>query len=161
MTERYDHSDVCLLNAAGPQNGYMASTYSLPPSIEAPNGNQALYTCREPVSSGTYAQCDGGICFTSSSGRTFPGSTGPIGANQIICACPITVAEPGTTKRGYQIIGPYPCQASHLRYCDGAVTNNNNGTTIPSGATTGGIRLFTRLLYGSVPKLNECHFGSE
>jgi hypothetical protein len=161
MTEKFDHSDVCSVNAGGPQNGYMVSTYSLPQSIEAPNGNQALYTCREGRSSGAYAQCDGGICFKSSSGGTFPGLSGQVGRNQIICACPITVAEPGTTKRGYQIIGPYPCQASYLRFCNSAVTNKSNGTTIPSGATTGGIRLFTRLLYGSVPPLNECRFGPE
>jgi hypothetical protein len=100
MTEKFDHSDVCSLNAAGPQNGYMVSTYSLPQSIVAPNGNQALYTCREPVSSGAYAQCDGGICFTSSSGGTFPGLSGQVGRNQIVCACPITVAEPGTKNEG-------------------------------------------------------------
>jgi hypothetical protein len=161
LTDKFDRSDVCSVNAAGPKGGYMVSTYSLPQSIVAPAGNQALYTCRGSTSTGAYAQCDGGMCFTSSSGGMFPGFSGQLGENQIICACPITVADPGPAKRGYQIIGPYPCEVSYLRYCDAAVANTKNGSTIVSGASTGGIRLFTRLLYGSVPRLNECRAGPE
>jgi hypothetical protein len=101
------------------------------------------------------------MCFTSSSGGMFPGFIGQLGENQIICACPITVADPGPAKRGYQIIGPYPCEASYLQHCDAAVANTKNGSTIVSGASTGGIRLFTHLLYGSVPRLNECRAGPE
>ena len=107
-------------------------------------------------STGAYAQCDGGVCFTSTNGGTFPGFTGQLGSNEIIRACPIAVAQPEPAKRGFQIIGPYPCQASYFQYCSGAVANTKNGSTIDSGASTGGIRLFTRLLYGSVPPLNEC-----
>ena len=57
---------------------------------------------------------------------------------------------------GYQMIGPYPCQSSFFDYCDSAIANTNDGSTIYSGATTGGIRLFTLLLYGSVPAFNRC-----
>ena len=139
----------------------MVSMYSLPQSIVAPWGNQALYTCPGATSTGAYAQCDGGICFTSTTGGTFPGFSGHLGMAEIICACPITVAQPSPATRGYQIIGPYPCEESFFEYCDTAVANAENGSTIYSGATTGGIRLFTRLLNGSVPPLNECRSTRE
>jgi hypothetical protein len=156
LTEKFDQSDVCSVNAGGQKGGYVVSMYSLPQSIVAPSGNQALYTCPGRTSTGAYAQCDGGVCFTSTSGGTFPGFSGRLGKNEIISACPITVAQPATATRGYQIIGPYPCQASYFQYCNGAVANTKNGSMIDSGASTGGIRLFTLLLYGSVPPLNEC-----
>jgi len=161
LTEKFDQSDVCSVNAGGSSGGYMVSMYSLPQSIVAPSGNQALYTCPGATSTGAYAQCDGGICFTSTSGGTFPGFSGELGRSDIICACPITVAQPGRASLGYQIIGPYPCVQSYFEYCGSATANTNNGSTILSGATTGGIRLFTKLLYGSVPPLNECRSRRE
>jgi len=161
LTEKFDQSNVCSVNAGGSSGGYMVSMYSLPQSIVAPSGNQALYTCSGATSTGAYAQCDGGVCFTSTSGGTFPGFSGELGRSEIICACPITVAQPSRTSIGYQIIGPYPCVQSYFEYCGSAVANTNNGSTILSGATTGGIRLFTRLLYGSVPPLNECRSRAE
>jgi hypothetical protein len=156
LTHEYDHSDICHVNARGPNGGYMVSTYSLPPSIVAPSGNQALYTCPGKTSTGAYAQCDGGICFKSTSGGIFPGFPVRLGEDQIICSCPITVAQPATAAGGYQMIGPYPCQASFFQNCDSATANTNDGSTIYSGAMTGGIRLFTLLLYGSVPPFNTC-----
>lgn len=156
LRHKYDGGDVCTVNASGPNGGYMVSTYSLPPSIVAPSGNQALYTCPARTSTGAYAQCDGGICFKSTSGGVFPGSSMRLGEGQIICSCPITVAQPGAGTLGYQMIGPYPCQASFFKYCDSTTANTNDGSTIYSGATTGGIRLFTLLLYGSVPTFNKC-----
>jgi hypothetical protein len=161
LTEKFDQSNVCSVNAGGPSGGYMVSMYNLPQSIVAPSGNQALYTCPGATSTGAYAQCDGGVCFTSTSGGTFPGFSGELGRSEIICACPITVAQPSPGAIGYQIIGPYPCVESYFQYCGSAVANTNNGSTIYSGATTGGIRLFTRLLYGSVPPLNECRSRHE
>src|SRR5260370_5428754 len=52
--------NICSVNAEGAENGYMASTFSLPDSVVAPNGNQALYSCPASTSNGAYAQCDGG-----------------------------------------------------------------------------------------------------
>ena len=72
-----DGQDVCTVNAEGAANGYMVSTFSVPDSILKPNGDQAMYTC-PPVSDGAYAQCDGGICFTSSEGQSFPGFDEPL-----------------------------------------------------------------------------------
>ena len=151
-----DGNNVCSVNAEGPNNGYMVSTFSVPQSVVAPDGDQALYTCRARTSDGAYAQCDGGICFTSTEGQSFPGFDKPLMEGQIICSCPITVANPDTAKLGYQIVGPYPCQSSFFQYCNSASANTNTGSTIYVGAPTGGARLFTRRLYGDVPPINRC-----
>ena len=144
--------DICSVNAeAG--NGYMMSTYSLPNSVVARMAT-ALYTC-PATSTGAYAQCDGGICFRSTPGQNFPGSTKPLKPNQIICSCPITVADPSTAKIGYQIAGPYPCQNSFFKNCGSKVANTDTGATIYVGAPTGGARLATRL-YGHVAPINRC-----
>ena len=149
------HRDVCTANAEGEKNGYMISTFSIAPSVVAPYGNQALYDCPARTSNGAYAQCDGGVCFTSSEGQSFPGFDKPLNKNEIICSCPITVASP-MAMTGYQIAGPYPCQQSFFRNCRKAVTNSETGTQIYVGAPTGAARALTRELYGHVPPLNEC-----
>jgi hypothetical protein len=82
--------DVCTVNAKGAANGYMVSTFSVPDSILAPKGDQAIYTCPAKTSDGAYAQCDGGICFASTEGQSFPGFEQPLEKNQIVCSCPIT-----------------------------------------------------------------------
>jgi hypothetical protein len=146
-----DDPDICTVNAEGVDNGYMASTYSLPPSVLQTGGDQALYTCPPLVSDGAYAQCDGGICFTSSEGQSFPGFDEPLATNQIICSCPTA-----TAKLGYQIAGPFPCQNSFFQNCKSATANTNTGSTIYVGAPIGSARLLTRELYGMVPPLNEC-----
>src|SRR5690349_1929775 len=133
----------------------MVSTFSLPDSVVS-GGDQALYTCPAATSNGAYAQCDGGLCFTSTEDRSFPGFDQPLNEHQIICSCPITVANPQTAKLGYQIAGPYPCQESYFQTCNSNVTNKNTGSTIPVGAPAGVPRLLTRLLNGSVPSINEC-----
>jgi hypothetical protein len=148
--------DVCSVNAEGAQSGYMVSTFSLAMSVVAPNGNRAIYDCPASTSDGAYAQCDGGVCFTSSEGQSFPGFTKPLNKDQIICACPITVANPATAMAGYQIAGPYPCRKSFFRYCNSAAANTKTGSTIYVGAPTGTARLLTRELYGSVPMFNRC-----
>jgi hypothetical protein len=147
--------DVCTVNAAGAGNGYMVSTFSLAESVVAPDGDMAIYTCPGARSSGAYAQCDGGICFRSTQGQRFPASSQPLKPNQIICSCPITVAEPPAAD-GYQIAGPYPCRKSFFRNCGGEVANTRTGSTVYVGAPTGTPRLLTRLLYGSVPPINTC-----
>lgn len=149
--------DVCSVNAEGVGNGYMVSTFSLPRSVVAPQGNRALYTCPAASSTGAYAQCDGGICFRSTQGQNFPGSGKPLNAGQIVCSCPITVADPATARIGYQIAGPYPCQRSFFKYCDSKVANTSTGATIYVGAPTGTAAALTRLLDGSVPPLNRCN----
>jgi hypothetical protein len=150
------HRDVCTANAEGKKNGYMVSTFSIAPSVVAPYGNQALYDCPARFSNGAYAQCDGGVCFTSSEGQSFPGFDKPLKKNEIICSCRITVASP-MAMTGYQIVGPYPCQRSFFQNCRKAVANTETGTQIYVGAPTGAARALTRELYGQVPPLNECH----
>lgn len=148
--------DVCTVNAEGADNHYMVSTFSPPESVVAPGGDQALYTCPAETSDGAYGQCDGGLCFTSSQGQSFSGFDAPLNQDQIICTCPITVADPATAKLGYQIAGPYPCQDSYFQTCKSAATNKSTGTTIPVGAPTGTASFLTLRLNGSIPPLNEC-----
>jgi hypothetical protein len=147
--------DVCQVNKRGYGNGYMISTYSLPPSVVA-GGKQAVYTCPSVDADGAYAQCDGGICFTSTRGKRFPGFAKKLRADEIICSCPITVADPGPSATGYQIMGPYPCQASFFDNCRRDSANKQTGSTIHVGAPTGVPHLLTEALEGSVPPLNHC-----
>lgn len=148
----YGNGNICSLNAAGVGNGYMASTFSLPESLKAPFGHQALYRC--PRSSrADYARCDGGICFTSTSGNAFPGSRRPLGDQQIVCSCPVTRAD---SIRGLEIIGPYPCEKAFFRNCERAVANSRNGATLYDGTAIGSTVTAIRLLDGSVPLLNTC-----
>ena len=153
---RYDRNkDVCTVNAEGAGNGYMVSTFSLDPSVVAPTGDMAVYNCPGKTATGAYAQCDGGLCFRSTQGQNFPGSDKPLKPDQIICSCPITVAQPPAPV-GYQIAGPYPCRRSFFDNCSSKVANLDTGATIYVGAPTGTARLLTRLLDGSVPPLNTC-----
>ena len=148
--------DVCTVNAKGAANGYMVSTYSVPDSIRPPDGTQAVYTCPAKTSDGAYAQCNGGICFTSTEGQSFPGFERPLTKDQIICSCPITTAHPKIAKLGYQIVGPYPCQKSFFANCKRQTANSKTGSTIYVGAPTGTVRLLSFLLTGTNPTLNEC-----
>ena len=152
-----DGEDVCDVNTNGPANGYMVSTFSTPASVLA-GGDMALYTCTGATSDGAYAQCDGGLCFTSTEGDpSFPGFDEPLAADQIICSCPITVANPDSLSFGYQIAGPFPCQADFFENCQSARTNQRTGSTIPVGAPTGVARILTVLLNGPpAPPLNRC-----
>ena len=152
---KFSAGDICSVNRQGYLNGYMMSTYSLPPTV-AVGGNQAIYTCRGSSANGAYAQCDGGFCFLSTRGRKFPGFSQRLQSDEIICSCPITVADPSMDSIGYQIVGPYPCQDSFFDNCTAAVANTNTGSTIAVGAPTGTARLLTKILDGSVPALNYC-----
>ncbi len=152
-----DGQDICSVNALGYTNGYMASTFSLAWSVVAPYGNQALYSCPAGTSTGAYAQCDGGLCFTSTAGQSFPGFEKPLQRGQLICSCPITVANPQTATIGYQIAGPYPCQKSFFENCSSAIANTSTGATIHVGAPTGTAKYLTFQLYGQSPPLNECN----
>jgi len=149
--------DVCSVNASGPENGFMVSTFSLPASIVAPHGDHAIYSCPRGVSEGAYAQCDGGLCFASTGGRTFPGFDGPVPKGQILCSCPITTGNIPSDVIGHQILGPYPCQESFFQYCKSDTSNSKTGSTIYVGAPTGTVQKLTKQLNGSVPAINECH----
>lgn len=147
--------DVCSINAAGADNKYMISTYSLPESIASPQGGGATYTCQGWDSDGAYAQCDGGICFRSTEETMFPGFDKPVAKGQIICSCPITQASSGSAQ-GYQILGPYPCDKSFFKYCKSATANSRTGSTIYVGAPIGTAQALAFLLNGKVPPVNEC-----
>jgi hypothetical protein len=151
-----DGEDVCGVNGGGPANGYMVSTFSVPESVLR-GGDMALYTCPAGKSDGAYAQCDGGLCFTSTEGSpSFPG-LGEVGPGQIVCSCPITIANPDSAGFGYQIAGPYPCEDDFFANCESAKTNARTGTTIPVGAPTGTARILALLLDGRpAPRLNRC-----
>ena len=69
--------DVCTVNAEGTENGYMVNTFSVPDAVISPPGDHALYTCSAGTSDSAYAQCDCGLCFTSTEGKSFPGFGAP------------------------------------------------------------------------------------
>ena len=100
--------NVCTVNAQGAGNGFVVSTFSPPPSILAPSGNQALYTCPPRTSAGFYAMCDGGICFTSTEGQSLPG-LGKLGKEQIVCSCP--VCKPTCGRRRWATRSSRPTRA--------------------------------------------------
>jgi hypothetical protein len=150
-----DGKNVCTVNEEGAANGsYVVSTYSFPDSVRV-GGHQAAYTCPGRTSDGAYAQCDGGICATSTQGQSFPGFDKPLAKDQIICSCPITETQKGALV-GYQISGPYPCQQSFFANCQKKTANKKTGSTIYVGAPTGTGRLLTRLLYGTSISANRC-----
>ena len=151
--------DVCTVNEEGVKNGYMVSTYSVPSSA-LKGGDMASYACpgatpTKPGSNGAYAQCDGGICFKSTQGQSFPGFDEPLAKDEIICSCPITEQSPRDPV-GYQIAGPFPCQQSFFENCKKKTANENTGSTVFVGAPTGTADLLTFLLTGSVPSENVC-----
>ena len=152
--------DVCAINAAGANNKYMVSTYSMPEQITSPQGGVGVYICPSASSDGAYAQCDGGLCFRSTEETTFPGFDKPVPKGQIICSCPITQAKSGTSTAGYQILGPYPCEKPFFKYCKSETANSNTGSTIYVGAPIGTAAALAALLNGKAPPaFNEC--GSE
>jgi hypothetical protein len=164
--------NVCYVSRQGETNGYMMSTFSLPSNVRK-GGHGAVYTCPGADDAGSgvvapvaYGQCDGGICFRSSSGQRFPGFPGSLRKNQIICSCPIsTDATAGSSDSfGYQVFGRYHPNAAAGSRCDASacascsVPNPTaNGTTIPVGSPTGGAKFLTLKLFGApIPDINEC-----
>src|SRR5262249_11436337 len=126
-----------------------------------PNADQAVYTCPGATpgragSNGAYAQCDGGICFKSTQGQSFPGfDVPPLAEDEIICSCPITVQSP-RDQVGYQITGPFPCEQSFFDNCKRRTANKMTGSTLFVGAPTGTARLLAFLLTGENPQVHEC-----
>lgn len=163
--------NVCDVNAQGQKNGYMVSTFSLPEAV-LKGGSSAVYTCPGDENKGggvaapvAYGQCDGGLCFTSTKGKTFPGLD-KLSSSDLICSCPIsTDSTKGSANAfGYQIFGPYRPEAPRGARCDaGACAGCSvghptaNGSIIPVGAPTGtGKFLSLRLAGPPVPDINEC-----
>ena len=159
-----DNQDACTVNAEGATNGFMVSTFSVPESVVKPQdkqapppaGAQALYNCPSGNSPGAYAQCDGGICFTSTEGQTFPGIDKPLTKGQVICSCPITQAK-ANAKVGFQIAGPYPCQNDFFKNCGSHSANSKNGSTIYVGAPTGSALFLAQRLTGNVLGPNDVY----
>ncbi len=163
--------DVCSVNQQGATSGYMVSTFSFPTDVEK-GGSAAVYTCPGRANKGegvkapvAYGQCDGGICFKSTSGQSFPGFTGQLAADQIICSCPIsTDATTGSSnKLGYQIFGQYHPAAPKGSRCDANACAlcsvpdpTANGASLMVGAPTGSAEFLTLKLDGSVPPINQC-----
>ena len=156
LTLKFDDQNVCNVNEEGVNNGYMVSTFSVPDSVlkTNPNADMATYTCPSG-SDGAYAQCDGGICFKSTQGKSFPGFDEPLAEDEIICSCPITKQNPKNPV-GYQIAGPYPCQQSFFDNCKSETANSKTGSTLYVGAPTGTGDLLAFLLTGTVPPVYRC-----
>ena len=164
--------NVCGVNRQGKTNGYMVSTFSFPNNVEK-GGPAAVYTCPGSADAGSgvvapvaYGQCDGGLCFKSTKDKRFPGFTGRLRDDEIICSCPIsTDATPGSSDSfGYQVFGPYHPEAPKGSRCDPSVCAvcsvpdpTANGTILPVGAATGSAKFLTLKLDGpSLPDINEC-----
>jgi hypothetical protein len=174
--------NVCDLLDQGLTNGYTVSTFSLPEQVtkkyaaEYPQKGGppplGLYTCARGSSKGPYAQCDGGVCFNSTTGTTFPG-VGPVGAGEIICSCPITQPHKVGPQVGYQITGPWQrangtacgandspsdcCSASYVeQFCNASYGSTiPTGAIIPVGAPTGAATALSALL-GDLQPINTC-----
>jgi len=111
ITHSYSGGNVQTVNDIGtaPGNGsFIVSTYSPPDSSLF-----AIYDCKgkrkAAKTTGSFAQCDGGICFTNTSGRNFPG-VGPVADDEIICSCPII------STSIYHVWGPADCPATQSEY---------------------------------------------
>jgi hypothetical protein len=170
FTTSTGEENVCDVNAQGRTNGFMVSTFSLPPAV-LKGGPSAVYTCPGTANAGSgvsaqvnYGQCDGGIGFTSTTNKTFPGFDRNR-HKEIIASCPIATDKTPLSSNpfGYQVFGPYHPQAPVGQRCDDSgcaacsVPNPTaNGSIIPVGAPTGVGKFLTQQLTGSVPAINEC-----
>ena len=179
-----EDENVCTVNQEGNGNGYRVSTFSVPKQTEFPDGDFAVYTCPGEnnkgkyggvsAAVGSYAQCDGGLCFTSTKGNNFP-SFEKLSKDEIICSCPIATncEKSSANPDGHQIAGPYDsvtgCDPSACLRCDAAALTDLECKTgnpvsfvgiqddLPVGAATGtGNVLSCLLLGGDVPDLNGC-----
>ncbi|MCH7518220.1 MAG: hypothetical protein IH964_04250 [Candidatus Dadabacteria bacterium] len=196
ISEPFDYGinqNICTLNQDGKRNGYRASTFSYPDDVAFPNGKKAFYTCpgKDNKSQfiddghparGTYSQCDGGICFTSTRRSSFPGFAGRLRKKEIICSCPFsTICENSSeSPNGYQSSGPYSpedidngdeggCSVEACEMCNAGaltefdcdlpnpITQIGNGEHIPVGSPAGiPVILACLLLDNNVPDSNSC-----
>jgi hypothetical protein len=155
LTLNFDDENVCTVNEEGAATGsYMVSTFSIPSSV-LKGGDMASYNCPGATpgragSDGAYAQCDGGICFTSTQGQPSPFSDEPLAKDEIICSCPITEQNPKSPV-GYTISGPYPCQQSYFENCSRKTTNKMTGSMLQVGSPPGAGEVLGSLLTGEPP----------
>jgi hypothetical protein len=153
--------DIATVNQGQPkQGGYIVSTYSAPAGAVNPNGNLAVYTCN---GGGTFAQCDGGLCFTSTSTPNSKSNSplwGDVSKSEIICSCPIV-----STAVPFEVMGPKPCPTTAAEYdtvCGSNVSQANNGAAIfiggPGNGTPGGFVTLAECLQGGGQSvtLNTC-----
>jgi len=155
VTHSYQDGNVQTVNNIGNadenNNIFMVSTYS-PPDHK----KYAAYNCN---SLGSYAQCNGGICFTSTSGKNFPGF-GTLDKNEIICSCPII------SSSNYHVMGPADCPTTKSEYDDicGQGTKNKikaDGLIIRIGShgsasTTIGLNILYDKTFGTKSELKIC-----
>ena len=155
--------NISTMNQGQPRlGGYIVSTYSPPAGATDPAGNLAIYTCE----GGTYSQCDGGLCFTSTSANGAGGGGGnasssplwgQVSNKQIICSCPII-----STQLTFQVMGPKPCPTTAAAYdavCGAHVGKHNNaGVTFIGSPIVGGFQNLGACLLGQTQPLtmNEC-----
>ena len=116
LTHAYSGGDIETVNQIGTSGNapFIVSTYS-PPDPD----RYALYACNKP---GAFAQCDGGICFTNTTGNQFPG-LGVVGESEIVCSCPIS------TSSKYHVWGPAECPKSAKEYDAICVTGSKKAVT--------------------------------
>ena len=146
--------NIATVNEGAPnRGGYIVSTYSPPAGAVNPNGDLASYQCER---GGSYAQCDGGLCFTSTTGRN-PPLWGPVSNSQIVCSCPIQ-----TSAIPFTVMGPKPCPTTAAAFdavCGANVSKANNGATIFIGdPVPGGWGILGACLLGQTQPLpiNTC-----
>jgi len=146
--------NIATVNEGAPnRGGYIVSTYSPPAGAVNPNGDLASYQCER---GGSYAQCDGGLCFTSTTGRN-PPLWGPVSNSQIVCSCPIQ-----TSAIPFEVMGPKPCPTTAAAFdavCGANVSKANNGATIFIGdPVPGGWGILGACLLGQTQPLpiNTC-----
>ena len=126
----------------------MVSTFSFPTNVEK-GSRAAAYTCPGTNNAGTgvpapvpYGQCDGGICFKSTTGQRFPGFDRRLEEDEIICSCPISTGGTGSEDAfGYQIFGPYHPRAIEGKKCDASACA---ACSVPNPTANGSTFLWAR-----------------
>jgi hypothetical protein len=176
FTQGGETKNVCDLLLDGIGNGFTVSTYATPrqletdyrPALEGLGPPLAIYTCTGDAdkTSAYSAQCDGGLCFTSTRGRDFPGF-GHLQEDEIICSCP---PLKNMSPTGFQISGPWNCDPGDRnrdqRCCNrdfydklcSVDSITQTGTKIAVGAVTGFPAILSKELDGKLPKINRCVF---
>jgi|SRR6516164_1418362 len=143
--------NINTVNQGAPhRGGYIVSTYSPPAGSTNPAGDLAVYSCQ----GGSYAQCDGGLCFTSTTEKTSP-LWGDVSHSQIVCSCPIR-----TSAIPFEVMGPFPCPTTAAEFdsvCGSNVSAANNGATIFIGAPfRDGYEKLSECLTGQPQTFNTC-----
>ena len=97
--------DICSVNAAGADNKYMISTYSLPELIASPQGGGAVYTCSGD-GSGAYAQCDAESASEAPRRRLSRASTSPCRRGKLFVPALSPRPSPATKRKAIKSWDP-------------------------------------------------------